>query len=184
MNDPDTPARKPRKRQEAAHLRRLAFAAASCRLGTASAAYREIYPSSRAWLGDSVSREAARLMRHPDVKAEIDRINTDARLDAIASRQEIASLLAEIMRGNVMQSQAVKVRNTDGSQGAIAVDMPPPVSQRIRAARELERMLPAVLPPEPSAAAAQDDTSSTLDDRLADIRKRRSQTSEVRSQKT
>lgn len=173
---PDAPAgvKTGGKRQEAARARRLAFAAAACRLGTAAAAYREIYPASREWKPASVSREAGRLMRDPVVKDEIDRINADARLDAIASRQEIASLLAEIMRGNVKQTTIARVRKADGSQDAVPVECEPPISQRIRAAKELERMLPAVLPDAPAEKGAPaDEATSTLQDRLADLRRQR-----------
>ena len=159
--------------RSAAADRHRAFAAAYMRLGTAAAAYREVYPSSKAWSAASVASRAADLMRLPAVAAAVEQMRADSRLDAIASRHEIASVLAEIMRGNLMQTAVARVRKSDGSQDAVTIEVPPPLAQRIRAAKELERMLPSVIPSESHVDAAEREASSTLSDRLAEIRKRR-----------
>jgi hypothetical protein len=158
----------PPARRAAYEQRRVAFARAFCRLGQGSAAYRECFPACHGWKPDSVFHEAAKLLRDPIVAREIARINDDARLDAIGSRQEIARLLVDIMRGDLTETRVITKPNGDKE----AVEIAPPISQRIRAARELHRMLPEVTPDKPETSN-RDDASSTLDDRLAALRKRK-----------
>jgi hypothetical protein len=167
------PDPQPPEPSSAATQRRLAFARAFCRLGQAAAAYREVFPASRSWRPDSVAHAGGKLLRDPIVVREIALINEDARLDAIGSRQEIAKLLVDIMRGTTTETRIVC--GPDGSR--TPVEIPPPISQRIRAARELHRMLPEVEPPKPESTA-RDDASSTLDDRLAALQKSRTQRKE------
>lgn len=160
-------------RGAAAEQRRKAFSHAFLRLGTAAAAFREVTPAARRWTAQSIATEASRYMRRPEVQAEIAGLQADARLDAIASRSEIARYLVSIMRGEETETRIIKTKDpTTGMIVELETQIPPPVSQRIRAARELERMLPSVLPPDPADAAdnAKDDISSTLADRLAQIR--------------
>lgn len=159
-------------RSEIRQYRKAAFAAAFCRLGTASAAFREINPRSRSWHAESVAKEASRLRNDPYVQAEIARIQEDARLDAIASRQEIARTLADIMRGTITQTVIARVRKSDGSTAAQEVEVPPPISQRISAARVLHHMLPEIEPPAPELDDAPDDATVALADRLAALRKK------------
>ena len=150
------------------------------RLGTASAAYRETHPRARAWQQQSVAVEASRYIRRPEVAAAIARLQNDARLDAIASRSEIARYLAAIMRGQETEKRIIQTRDKQtGMMVDEEIEVPPAVSQRIRAARELERMLPAVLPPEPAADAATDEISATLADRLRQIAHPRKQTKAI-----
>lgn len=154
----------------AAAAKAEAFAHAFLRLGTASAAFREVNPRARTWKQQSVAVEASRYIRRPAVTAAIERLRQDARLDAIASRGEIARYLADIMRGQETEKRIIQTRDEQtGMMVDKEIEVPPPVSQRIRAARELERMLPAVLPPEPAADAAADEISATLADRLRQI---------------
>lgn len=180
------PARKSNKKKSAAArvspaaARAEAFAHAFMRLGTASAAYRETHPRARAWQQQSVAVEASRYMRRPEVAAAIARLQNDARLDAIASRSEIARYLAAIMRGQETEKRIIQTRDKQtGMMVDEEIEVPPAVSQRIRAARELERMLPAVLPPEPTADAATDEISATLADRLRQIAHPRKQTKAI-----
>jgi len=165
-----TKTAKKKARANPAQVRAEAFAHAFLRLGTASAAYRETHPRARAWQQQSVAVEASRYMRRPEVAAAIARLQSDARLDAIASRSEIARYLAAIMRGQETERRIIQTRDEQtGMMVDAEIEVPPPVSQRIRAARELERMLPAVLPPEPAADDAPDEISATLADRLRQI---------------
>lgn len=160
------PSDKPSKRKTAYEQRRLAFAHAFCRLGKGVAAYRECFPASRMWKDTSICNEAARLLRDPIVKNEITRIQTDSQLDAIASRQEIAILLVDIMRGTKTETRVV---------GERIVEVPGSFSTRMRAAKELERMLPAVSPEQPTGQQ-RDRSDDKLADTLAMIRKRNQKT--------
>lgn len=160
------------KRRAAYEARRLAFARAFCRLGQAAAAYREAFPASRAWQADSTAKEAARLMRDPIVKTEIGRIDADAHLDAIPYRQEIARTLVDIMRGNLTETRTVMVKRADGSHVAEKLEVAPSLTVRLRAAKDLDRILPAVSPKAPGEAES-DKSADSFDATLAEIRKRR-----------
>jgi len=156
----------------AAQHRRIAFARAFCRLGQAAAALREVKPSCRRWQQDSIAHEASRLMRDPTVKAEIARINEDSRLDAIASTQEIAKTLVDIMRGQLTETRIIR----DATGGQTAVEVPPSTSSRINAMKVLHAMLPDVTPPKPENTSVHDDATNTLIDRLAQIQKKKGKT--------
>lgn len=168
------PRTQPKKRNASYHMRREAFARAFVRLGTAAAAFRECFPHTRSWKPDCLSREAGRLIKDPDVQAEVQRLQDDARLDAIASRQEIARTVAAIMRGTATESRTVTVRNVDGSTAAQIVEVAPALSVRLRAAKDLERMLPAVIPE--TGPDTHDETKDTLAQTLTELRKRRART--------
>ena len=162
----------PAPKLTAAQHRRIAFARAFCRLGQTVAALREVKPSCRHWQPDSIAHEAGRLMRDPTVQAEIRRINEDARLDAIASTQEIAKTLVEIMRGQLTETRIIR----DATGGQAAVEVPPSTSSRINAMKVLAAMLPDVTPPKPETNSTHDDATSTLIDRLAQIQKKKGKT--------
>jgi len=166
------PRKKP-TRNEATELRHTKFAEAMFRLGSASAALREVYPNSRQWTGPAVNKRAYDLAKLPVVQKHLELLKESAKLDTIASRSEIARLLAEIMRGNVMQPTIRTHRASDGSSRSEVVESPPPINSRIKAAKELERLLPSVSPTESDEAKQQDEVSTSLDETLAAIRLKR-----------
>jgi phage terminase small subunit len=165
----------PRKRKEpireSAIQRRIAFARAYCRIGIAAEAYREVFPKSRLWKPDSVASEASALLSDPTVREEIARVNNAAFKDAIPRRLEIAKTLTDIMRGNLKERRTFKVRTPAGEK-MDTIDIPAPISQRIRAARELAAMLPSVSP-EKKDDEKHDESEDTLKETLEEIRRKR-----------
>lgn len=147
------------KQQETALTRHKLFAEAMLRLGTATAALREVYPASRNWTPNAQACRAADLAKHPNVIAHVQLLSDAARQNPVAQADEITRFLAETMRGNIKESIVKLVKTAEG-QCPVTLEVTPGIGKRIIAAKTLSAILgydnpkqtdpqhtPAVIPP-------------------------------------
>jgi hypothetical protein len=133
--------RKPPTRKETTEIRHTKFAENLFRLGNASAALRETYPSSKGWTQGAVSKRAWELSKEPVVIKHLELLREASLTNTVADRNEVERFLVAVMRGEINETIAKEVRDKDGNQEIEKVEIPVSVARRIAAAKQLADMV-------------------------------------------
>ena len=166
-------ARAPARKLSAVDLKRIRFAQDIWANGNMAEAYRNVWPSARRWNAASVAKEAWKTHQHPVVRAELEQLRAAQTASAVVSREEVMMMLSEVVRGETMQVLEIIIDENGKECGQRL--RPPTINERMRAGREVMSRLP--LAPddgsEGAKAGAAPEVCSTLDERLAALRKKR-----------
>jgi len=162
------------RKTTAADLKRIRFAHEVWTNGNQAEAYRKIWPSSLKWDAASVAKEAWKTRQHPVVAAELEVLRSAQASSSVVSREEVMMMLSGVVRGETLQVIEV-VLDQEGKKCGERV-RPPTINERMRAGREVMSRLPSVDEGAGDGAAAPGaapEVCSTLDERLAALRKKR-----------
>lgn len=113
-------------------LKQQAFADAYIELGNATHAYLKAYPNVTK--EDTARAAGSRLLTNVSVKAYIDERMEQLKTERVADQQEILETLTSVMRG---EAKAATLIGLGGGEETVFTDMPPTMSERIRAAEQL-----------------------------------------------
>lgn len=110
-------------------VKQQAFADAYIELGNATQAYLKAYPNVKK---EETARAAgSRMLTNVSVKAYIDERMEELKSERVADQQEVMETLTAILRG---EASAGALRGVGGGEEEVIDDMPPTMSERIRAA--------------------------------------------------
>lgn len=110
-------------------LKQQAFADFYIELGNATEAYLKAYPNVKK---DATARaNGSRLLTNASVKYYIDERMEQLLSERVADQQEVMETLTAILRG---EANAAALKGVGGGEEEIIDDMPPTMSERIRAA--------------------------------------------------
>lgn len=110
-------------------LKQQAFADAYIELGNATKAYLRAYPNVTKETTAKVN--ASRLLTNANVGAYIDERMEELKSERVADQQEVLETLTAILRG---EASAGALKGVGGGEEEVINDMPPTMSERIRAA--------------------------------------------------
>lgn len=110
-------------------VKQQAFADFFLELGNATEAYLKAYPSVKK---EATARaNGSRLLTNANIKAYIDNRMEELKSERVADQQEIMETLTAILRG---ETTAATLRSIDVGVQKIDENMPPTMSERIKAA--------------------------------------------------
>ncbi|WP_305037312.1 terminase small subunit [Solibacillus palustris] len=113
-------------------IKQQAFADAYIELGNGSEAYKHAYPNIKK--DETARANASRLLTNANVKSYIDERMEQLKSERVADQQEILETLTSVIRG---EARAATLVGAGGGEEFITDEMPPTMTERIRAAELL-----------------------------------------------